>query len=82
MLTKKEEEIVEKVKKAIPKVMKEWKPSMNTMIIFEAIEHRINEMWNRGMDNNLNPAYEVAVKTGIMVDIEDALKKIKKTKRK
>ena len=62
--------------------MKEWKPSKETLKIFGAIEHRINEIWNKGIDEkkygSLNPAYKVAFKIGILVDIDDVVIKLKR----
>ena len=41
--------------------------------MFGSIEDRINEFWNRAVKGELNPAYEVAFKVGLMCDIEEKL---------
>ena len=56
------------------------KPSADAIIVFKKIEHRIAEMWDRGVKGNLNPAYQYAFEIGLTADIDDALKKIGKKK--
>jgi hypothetical protein len=49
-------------------------------IIFTEIESVIEELWNRAIKGNLNPAYQIAMETNIRMRIKDALEKIEKSK--
>lgn len=55
-----------------------WKPSKEAEIIYDAIIDRIVEALNK---KNWNGAYEVAFSTGLLVDIDSALRNIKRGKR-
>ncbi len=46
--------------------------------VYDAIMERIIESWHKVEDGNLNDAYVLAFKIGLIEDIKAALKKVKR----
>ena len=57
--------------------MKQAKISKEALKVYKEIEHIIEELWNKAVDGNLNPAYQFAMEINMKMTIDDALKKLK-----
>ena len=51
--------------------------SKEAEIIFESMEHRLNELWRKLISGRYNDATDMAYKIGFILDIDDALKALK-----
>lgn len=58
--------------------MKQKQANKTAERIYESMVTRITEIVERAVDKNLNGAYLVAFQIGLISDIEDVLKKVRK----
>ena len=57
--------------------MKQAKTSKESIKIYEAIDERLEQLWNKLTSGNYNSATPVAFKIGFIADIDQCLKKLK-----
>ncbi len=57
--------------------MKQAMISKEALKVYKEIEHIIEELWDRAIKGNLNPAYQFAMETNMKCAMDRALKKLK-----
>ena len=57
--------------------MKRYKPRKEAVLIYESMEHRLKELWNKLISGNCNGATQFAYEIGFIADIESSLKEQK-----